>query len=636
MKIRENKIIFIGGIIILLLIVAGTVWNMESAQSHTQIVSESLSNFYMEELINRRVSIISDAVKQNYQYMNNALDSITKEDLSSTSSLRNYLGRIRRLYGVEKFSFVDEDCLVYTAHSTSTGKTRYPFLASGLSEPLVTTVLNYGGEKLLFIALPVSGVEFMGKKITACFAQINIAQLVRSMTFRADNMETYFNVYLKNGESLTNVPFGGVDGGRNILSVIYENDTTKESYKKISEDFMNEKKGSIHVPYRRENAHLYYAPVEETGWILSILVYDNVISSQIKSSNRTIVLINHIQSLITITSVIILFVIFVITLKKNSALKIEQEKRIAAETKKAYDKLNKETQGMQIIHSIIHSGPWSMEFNEKGEIEKCIWSKPFRQMIGYVSSEEFPDKLESWANLLHPDDKDRVRKAFWDAVNDYSGNTIYDVEYRLMTKNDGYRWYHAAGNLIRREDGSPVTYVGLFIDIDEKKNLKTLSETDQMTGLLNRVSGEKRVAEAMSQGKGGLFILLDVDHFKFFNDTYGHGVGDKVIINVAHCLKSAFRDNDVVFRLGGDEFAAYAELIHTEEAANKVIKRFVDGLKKIVIPELEGNPINASIGAIVVNAGEHEDFSRCYKLVDDGVYESKKIDGQSAITFAKR
>jgi len=140
----------------------------------------------------------------------------------------------------------------------------------------------------------------------------------------------------------------------------------------------------------------------------------------------------------------------------------------------------------------------------------------------------------------------------------------------------------------------------------------------------------------MSQGKGGLFILLDVDHFKFFNDTYGHGVGDKVIISVAHCLKSAFRDNDVVFRLGGDEFAAYAELIHTEEAANKVIKRFVDGLKKIVIPELEGHPINASIGAIVVNAGEHEDFARCYKLVDDGVYESKKIDGQSAITFAKR
>lgn len=634
MKIKENKIILIGGIVVLLLIVASTIWNMESAKSQTHTVAENLSNFYMEELINRRVSIISDTLKLNYQYMNNALNSITKEDLRSTASLRNYLGRIRRLYGVEKFSFVDEDCLVYTAHSTSTGKSRYPFLADGLSKYLVTTVLNYGGEKLLFIAIPVSGIEFNGKKITTCFAQVNIDRLVRSMTFQADDMETYFNVYLKNGESLTNAPFGGVEAGRNILSVIYENDSSKKSYNKISEDFMNGKKGSIHVPYRRENAHLYYAPVAETGWILSSLVYDNVISSQIKSSNRIIVVINHFRSLITIASVLVFFIIFVITLKRNSALKIEQEKRIAEETKKAYDKLNKETQGMQIIHSIIHSAPWSMEFNEKDEIEKCTWSQQFRQMIGYTSTEDFPDTLESWANLLHPDDKDLVLTAFWEAAKDYSGKTIYDVEYRLMTKNNGYRWYHAAGNLIRRDDGSPATYVGLFIDIDEKKNLKTLSETDQMTGLLNRVSGEKRVAAAMKKGKGGLFILLDVDHFKFFNDTYGHGVGDKVIINVAHCLKSAFRDNDIVFRLGGDEFSAYAEYVHTEESANKVIKRFIDSLKEIVIPELEGHPINASIGAIVVESGVLEDFTRCYKLVDDGVYASKKIDG-SAVTFAK-
>ena len=633
MKIRENKNLFTGGIIFFLLITVSTIWNAQSAQKQTHIVAESVSNFYVEELINRRVSIISDALKQNFQYMNNALDSITKEDLSSTSALRNYLGRIRRLYGVEKFSFVDQDSLVYTAHATSTGKSRYPFLAQGFSEPLVTTVVNYGGKKMLFIALPVTGIQFNGKNITACFAQVNIDQMVRSMTFRADNMETYFNVYLKNGESLTNVPFGGVEPGRNILSVIQENDDTKTSFYKITADFQDERKGSIHVPYRRQNAHLYYAPVEETGWMLSILVYDNVITSQIQSSNRTIVALNHLQILITVSSFIILFIIFVVTLKKNSRLMIEQEKRITAETKKAYDKLNIETQGMQIIHSIIHSGPWSMEFNEKGEIQKCVWSQPFRQMLGYTSEEDFPNTLESWANLLHPDDKQRVWNAYWNSVNDYTGKTIYDVEYRLMTKNDGYRWYHAAGNLIRREDGSPATYVGLFIDIDEKKSLKTLSETDQMTRLLNRVNGEKKVAEALSQGKGGFFMLLDIDHFKFFNDIYGHGVGDKVIINAARCLKSAFRDDDVVFRLGGDEFAAYAENIHTEKTAGKVIKRFIDGLKSISIPELEGHSVDASIGALVLTEGKAADFAHCYKLADEGVYESKKTDGCSAVTF---
>ena len=633
MNIKENKVIFTGGILVLLLIIVSTLWNVQSAQKQTQAVAESVSDFYVEELANRRVTIISDALKQNFQYMNNALDAITKDDLQSIASLRNYLGRIRRLYGVEKFSFVDQDGLVYTAHSTTTGKSRYPFLTEGFFEPLVTTVLNYGGEKLLFIAIPVYGVEFNGKMITACFAQVNIDQMVRSMTFRAENMETYFNIYLKSGESLTSAPFGGVEPGRNILSVIHENDATLKSFQKISDDFQNERKGSIHVPYKRQNAHLYYTPVEETGWMLSILVYDNVITRQIRNGNRIIIILNYIQTFITLSAVIILFVILVITIRKNSQLMLEQEKKIAAETKKAYDKLNKETQGMQIIHSIINSGPWTIEFNENGEIEKCIWSQPFRQMLGYYTEEEFPNNLDSWANLLYPDDKERVLKAFWDAVNDYSGNTVYDVEYRLMTKNNGYRWYHAAGSLIRNADGTPLTYVGLFIDIDEKKSLKVLSETDQMTGLLNHVSGEKRVAEALKQGKGGLFMLLDVDHFKFFNDTFGHGVGDQVIINVAKCLKSTFRGEDIVFRLGGDEFAAYAENIHNDQTAGKVISRFIESLKSISIPELQGRPVDASIGVIVLPEGDAADFATCYKLVDEGVYQSKKIDGRSAVTF---
>ena len=633
MKIKENKLAFFSGIVVLIVLIVSTILNVHSAQKQTQSVAERISDFYVEELANRRITIISDALKQNFQYINNSLDSITEDDLRSVASLRHYLEKIRHLYGVDRFSFVDQDGLVYTAHSTSTGKTRYPFLANGLTEPLVTTVLNYGGEKLLFIALPVYGIEFNNKMITACFAQVNIDHMVRSMTFRADNMETYFNLYLKNGESLTNTSFGGVDPGRNILSVIHENDKSQKNFHKIVDDFQNERRGSIHVPYKRQDAHLYYAPVEETGWMLSILVYDNVISSQIKDNNRTIIALNHLQILVTIVSVILLFVIFIITIRRKSQLMIEQEKKNAAEIQKAYDKLNKETQGMQIIHSIIHSGPWSMEFNEKGEIVKCVWSQPFRQMLGYNSEEEFPNKLESWSNLLHKDDKERVLKAIWDAINDYSGKTMYDVEYRLLTKNDGYRWFHAAGNLIRRDDGSPAIYVGLFIDIDEKKSLKVLSETDQMTGLLNRVSGEKKVSEAMRQGKGGLFILLDIDHFKSFNDTFGHGVGDQVIINVANCLKSTFRGEDIVFRLGGDEYAAYAENIHNDETARKVIDRFIEALKTISIPELQGRAVDTSIGAVVLPEGQPADFAHYYKLVDQGVYESKKIDGRSAVTF---
>ena len=169
-------------------------------------------------------------------------------------------------------------------------------------------------------------------------------------------------------------------------------------------------------------------------------------------------------------------------------------------------------------------------------------------------------------------------------------------------------------------------------DAREKEKLIVLSETDRMTGLLNRVSGELKVEESLKQGKGGLFILLDIDHFKSFNDTFGHGVGDQVIINVANSLKTAFRENDIVFRLGGDEFSAYAPQVHDKKIAKSIINRFIENLKTIVIPEIGDKPVTASIGATIITPGEPADFPDNYKIIDSAVYESKKIAG-SFVTF---
>ena len=149
---------------------------------------------------------------------------------------------------------------------------------------------------------------------------------------------------------------------------------------------------------------------------------------------------------------------------------------------------------------------------------------------------------------------------------------------------------------------------------------------------MNRVCGELKVEESLKKGNGGLFILLDVDHFKSINDTLGHGVGDKVIIKVAGCLKRAFREHDIVFRLGGDEFAAYAAEVHDMNIAEKIINRFINNLKTIVIPELDDRPLTASIGATIIKAGEPADFADNYKLIDSAVYESKKVEG-SHVTF---
>ena len=90
-------------------------------------------------------------------------------------------------------------------------------------------------------------------------------------------------------------------------------------------------------------------------------------------------------------------------------------------------------------------------------------------MIGYTDENDFPNKLESWSDLLHPDDKEAVLKEYYDTINDYSDRKKYDVEYRLKVRNGEWRWFHAIGRLLRRDNGVPLSYVGMFVDITDKK-----------------------------------------------------------------------------------------------------------------------------------------------------------------------
>lgn len=110
----------------------------------------------------------------------------------------------------------------------------------------------------------------------------------------------------------------------------------------------------------------------------------------------------------------------------------------------------------------------------------CSWSEVFRNMLGYESEEDFPNRIESWSDLLYPEDKECVLKEYWDTVKDYTGEKTYDVEYRLITKHAGLRWFHAAGRLSRREDGSPITFAGLFVDIDDEKKMEEQLERQKM------------------------------------------------------------------------------------------------------------------------------------------------------------
>lgn len=111
------------------------------------------------------------------------------------------------------------------------------------------------------------------------------------------------------------------------------------------------------------------------------------------------------------------------------------------------------------------------------------WTPEFRAMLGYSDESDFPNVLDSWSNLLHPDHHDITVAAFAKHLTDRTGQTPYDVEYQLKRKTGEYKWYRATGETTRDENGVPLRVVGVLTDIDDLR---------QKSGATNWVNHDPR------------------------------------------------------------------------------------------------------------------------------------------------
>ena len=172
------------------------------------------------------------------------------------------------------------------------------------------------------------------------------------------------------------------------------------------------------------------------------------------------------------------------------------------------------------------------------------------------------------------------------------------------------------------------------IDLEKRRGneLRMLSETDRMTGLYDRVSGEHKINDLLRNEVEGVFLELDIDSFKSINDTYGHQVGDQVILAVADALQNTFRANDITMRLGGDEFGVFAVGITKKEMTEAIIHRLFQHLECLEIVELGERKVCASVGAVLFTGGKDMTFDKLYAAVDPAMYRSKSVSGNS-LTF---
>lgn len=218
--------------------------------------------------------------------------------------------------------------------------------------------------------------------------------------------------------------------------------------------------------------------------------------------------------------------------------------------------------------------------------------------------------------FCHPDDEKTVAKAFRSI---FSGKTT-TYEARMRAGGSDFLWCKIDVTPII-ENRVPVRMIGVITDIS---NLKTRTERlenavklDTFTGLYNKKYAIEIIGDLMRKrpNKRHALVLMDIDNFKSFNDTYGHALGDEAIKLVADNLKHSFRKTDVVGRFGGDEFIVFIQDVSNEEWLAKKLGRLLS---------FKGGRCRctASIG-VAFFPDDAATFYPLFKRADKALYQSK-------------
>ncbi len=156
------------------------------------------------------------------------------------------------------------------------------------------------------------------------------------------------------------------------------------------------------------------------------------------------------------------------------------------------------------------------------------------------------------------------------------------------------------------------------------------SNHDPMTELFNRFYAESVIDEKLANGENGAFVMIDLDNFKYLNDTYGHVTGDEAICEVARLLEGAISGKGFVFRLGGDEFGLFINSTERGEVEKVVVDVFGEYNVEAVKKDYLSNS-SLSVG-IAISPEDGESYAALYAAADKALYCAKR-NGKNGYCF---
>lgn len=252
-----------------------------------------------------------------------------------------------------------------------------------------------------------------------------------------------------------------------------------------------------------------------------------------------------------------------------------------------------------------------------------------------INMEKLGKSTKAMFELIHEDDRARIKMSVYNSSQSLA--TWHD-HFRILHPEKGYIWLEGHATPERIADGETIWY-GYICDITERKyaeeKIRKLALYDPLTGLANRRLLLNRLVHAIATSRRnenyGAVLMLDLDNFKILNDTKGHDVGDELLIEVAHRIKSCVRETDTVSRLGGDEFVVILEWLGSKK--RKGHTRAMDVAEKIRValgrPYVlcDGKHVHhgsSSIG-VATFKGNARNESELLKRADVAMYAAKDL-----------
>ena len=318
--------------------------------------------------------------------------------------------------------------------------------------------------------------------------------------------------------------------------------------------------------------------------------------------------------------------------------------RYLLKAKEAFHALRKSETRLSDAQRIAALGSWEWDLAS----DKLYWSDQVYRIFGQ-RPDSYETTYETFLNTVHPDDKESVKQAIQQSLNDH---VPFNTDHRIILPDGSQRTVHEQAEVILSE-GKPVYMQGTVQDITTRKEteqqIEYLAYYDSLTGLPNRTYFKHQAIRAINmaetEGSKVALLFLDLDEFKRINDTLGHDSGDELLKGIADNLTHSLRSTDCVAkadapassmlsRLGGDEFTIMLDGFSSANQVASVARRVLDKLTQPVTVLDQEFFITGCLG-IAIYPDDGNDLETLFKHADIAMYQAKSR-GRNEFQFYSR